>query len=84
MTYYNIVLHYGLERSAGKFSSSGIRGAIIPDLRPEETEPWIRRCDSSDVATVLLVAPSTPSNASRGCGGHPRIRLRVGAHGRYR
>jgi len=60
MTYYNIVLHYGLERSAGKFSSSGIRGAIIPDLALEETEPWIAACDSSDVATVLLVAPSTP------------------------
>jgi tryptophan synthase alpha chain len=60
MTYYNIVLHYGLERSAGKFDSSGIRGAIIPDLALEETAPWIAACDEADVATVLLVAPSTP------------------------
>jgi hypothetical protein len=60
MTYYNIVLHYGLERAAGKFAASGISGAIIPDLPLEETAPWIAACDGADVATVLLVAPSTP------------------------
>jgi tryptophan synthase alpha chain len=60
MTYYNVVLHYGLERSAGKLSSSGIRGAIVPDLALEETEPWIAACNDADVSTVLLVAPSTP------------------------
>jgi tryptophan synthase alpha chain len=61
MTYYNIVLHYGLERCAGKFRSSGISGAIIPDLALEETGPWSAACDAHDVATVLLVAPSTPT-----------------------
>ena len=60
MTYYNIVLHYGLERSAGKLSSSGMSGAIIPDLALEETGPWIAACEGADVATVLLFAPSTP------------------------
>jgi tryptophan synthase alpha chain len=60
MTYYNIVLHYGLERCAGKLRSSGISGAIIPDLALEETGPWRAACDAHDVASVLLVAPSTP------------------------
>jgi tryptophan synthase alpha chain len=60
MTYYNIVLHYGLERAAGKLDASGISGAIIPDLALEETGPWIAACDDADVASVLLVAPSTP------------------------
>jgi len=54
------VLHYGLDRCAGKFSSSGIKGAIVPDLALEETSPWVAACDGADVATVLLVAPSTP------------------------
>jgi tryptophan synthase alpha chain len=62
MTYYNIVLHYGLERAAGKLAASGVRGAIIPDLALEETAPWIDACDAVDVATVLLVAPSTPAD----------------------
>lgn len=60
MTYYNIVLHYGLERAAGKFAASGIHGAIIPDLSLEETDEWMLACDGADVATVLMVAPSTP------------------------
>jgi tryptophan synthase alpha chain len=60
MTYYNIVLHYGLERCAGKLRASRISGAIIPDLALEETGPWTAVCDEADVATVLLVAPSTP------------------------
>lgn len=62
MTYYNIVLHYGLERAAGKLAASGIRGAIVPDLALEETPPWIAACDASDVATILLAAPSTPAD----------------------
>jgi tryptophan synthase alpha chain len=61
MTYYNIMLHYGLDRAAGKLAASGIRGAIVPDLALEETPPWIAACDASDVATILLVAPSTPA-----------------------
>ncbi len=60
MTYYNIVLHYGLERAAGKLQTSGIAGAIIPDLALEETPAWIGACRNVDVATILLVAPSTP------------------------
>jgi tryptophan synthase alpha chain len=60
MTYYNIVLHYGLERCAGKLAATGMSGAIVPDLALEETAPWIAACDGVDVASVLLVAPSTP------------------------
>lgn len=60
MTYYNIFLHYGLDRAAGKLHVSGFSGAIIPDLALEETPPWIDACRDVDVATILLVAPSTP------------------------
>ena len=84
MTYYNIVLHYGLERCAGKFRSSGISGAIIPDLALEETGPWIAACDATDVATVLLVAPSTPPDrVDRLSARTARLRLRLGPDGRH-
>jgi tryptophan synthase alpha chain len=61
MTYFNMFHHYGLERSAGKLHSSGIGGAIVPDLSLEEAEEWKMVCDVKDVATVFLVAPSTSS-----------------------
>jgi tryptophan synthase alpha chain len=60
MTYYNIFLHNGLERAAGQLTNSGISGAIVPDLSLEETDDWRNACDNVDVATILLVAPSTP------------------------
>ncbi|MBW4079268.1 MAG: tryptophan synthase subunit alpha [Acidobacteria bacterium] len=60
MTYYNIFHHYGVERAAGKLQASGISGAIVPDLPIEEGGEWFSACAAHDVATILLVAPSTP------------------------
>jgi tryptophan synthase alpha chain len=60
MTYYNLMLHYGLERAAGRLAGAGVTGAIVPDLTLEESAEWRRACAAHDVATVFLVAPSTP------------------------
>jgi tryptophan synthase alpha chain len=60
MTYYNIFLHYGLERAAAGMREYGISGAIIPDLPLEEANDWRQACYNNDIATVLLVAPSSP------------------------
>jgi tryptophan synthase alpha chain len=60
MTYYNIFLHYGLERSAGRLREFGISGAIVPDLSLEESQEWSAACATHDIATIFLVAPSTP------------------------
>lgn len=62
MTYYNIFHHYGVERAAGKLQSSGITGAIVPDLPLEEGAEWFGACATHDVASILLVAPSTPKD----------------------
>ncbi len=60
MTYFNVFHHYGLDRSAGKLHASGLQGAIVPDIALEESGPWVAACDANDVATIFLVAPSTP------------------------
>jgi len=60
MTYYNLIYRAGHERIAGSMHQSGVRGAIIPDLPLEEAAGWAAAADPQDVATVLLVAPSTP------------------------
>jgi tryptophan synthase alpha chain len=62
MTYFNIFHHYGLERSAGELRASNIIGAIVPDLALEEAADWKLACDANDVASVFLVAPSTPED----------------------
>jgi tryptophan synthase alpha chain len=62
MTYYNLVYRAGHERIAGSMQQSGVTGAILPDLPLEEVGPWAAAADAHDVATVLLVAPSTPED----------------------
>jgi tryptophan synthase alpha chain len=61
MTYYNIVFRAGLRRFARSLADAGVAGAIIPDLPLEEGNEWCAEADEAGVATVLLVAPSTPS-----------------------
>ena len=60
MTYSTLIYRAGHARIAGSMHQSGVSGAIIPDLPLEEVGPWADAADAEDVATVLLVAPSTP------------------------
>jgi tryptophan synthase alpha chain len=60
MTYYNLVFRAGHKRMAQSLASAGVTGAILPDLPIEEIGPWAREADDAGVATVLLVAPSSP------------------------
>lgn len=61
MTYYNLIYRAGHGRIAGLMAESGVSGAIVPDLPLEEVGPWARAADLAGVASVLLVAPSTPA-----------------------
>ena len=65
MTYYNIVFRAGLRRFARSLADAGVAGAIIPDLPLEEGGEWCAEADAAGVATVLLVAPSTPAERAR-------------------
>ena len=57
-------------------------GAIIPDLSLEEVGPWAEEADAAGVATVLLVAPSSPEDrVERDLRPGPGLRLRRGPHG---
>jgi tryptophan synthase alpha chain len=62
MTYYNIVYRAGHKRMASSLAAAGVTGAIIPDLSLEEVDPWAAEADAAGVATILLVAPSSPDD----------------------
>lgn len=65
MTYYNLVYRAGHRRMARSLAAAGIAGTILPDLPLEELGPWAQEADAAGVATVLLVAPSTPEERVR-------------------
>lgn len=62
MTYYNIVFRAGHKRMANSMHAAGVGGAILPDLSLEEVGPWAEEADGAGVATILLVAPSSPDD----------------------
>src|SRR5690625_3697943 len=61
MTYWNVVLQYGLERFAGDLLEAGGNGLITPDITPEAAAEWIALSQETGLERVFLAAPtSTP------------------------
>jgi tryptophan synthase alpha chain len=60
MTYVNLVYRFGYERFAATLVSSGVSGAILPDVPLEESAEWCAAADDAGVETVMLAAPTAP------------------------
>ncbi|MBU0762787.1 MAG: tryptophan synthase subunit alpha [Candidatus Altiarchaeota archaeon] len=60
LTYYNIILQYGLEKFAQKAAYSGLDGIIVPDLPYEESEAFRKTLKKQSVDFIFLVAETTP------------------------
>lgn len=73
MTYWNLVLHRGVERFAAELAQAGGAGLITPDLIPDEAAEWVAAADRHGLDRVFLVAPSsTPErlvHVTRACRG---------------
>ena len=73
MTYWNPVMHYGVDAFSRDLAAAGGAGLITPDLIPDEAGEWLVASDAHGLDRVFIVAPSsTPerlastSAASRG------------------
>ncbi len=61
MTYFNLVLSYGLDKFCQACVDSGIDGLIIPDLLPEEGVPLECAAQEQGIDLIYLLSPtSTP------------------------
>jgi tryptophan synthase alpha chain len=66
MTYWNPVLHYGIDAFARDLAAAGGLGMITPDLIPDEAEGWLAAAEHHDLDRIFLVAPSsTPERLAR-------------------
>jgi tryptophan synthase alpha chain len=59
MTYYNLVMQYGVKEFIKDAKSAGIEGIIIPDLPPEEAVELIRMGKKENFSTIFLAAPTS-------------------------
>lgn len=60
MTYYNILFKRGVPRFAAEMAAAGLRGAIVPDLPPEEAGEYLAAMQQEDLAPIFIFSPTTP------------------------
>jgi tryptophan synthase alpha chain len=59
MTYWNVVLHWGVDAFARDLAAAGGLGMITPDLIPDEASEWLEVSERHDLDRIFLVAPSS-------------------------
>ncbi|MFT4087455.1 MAG: tryptophan synthase subunit alpha [Gordonia sp. (in: high G+C Gram-positive bacteria)] len=59
MSYWNLVLHYGVDAFARDLNAAGGVGLITPNLIPDEGAQWHAASDAHDLDRIYLVAPSS-------------------------
>jgi tryptophan synthase alpha chain len=60
MASYSLVFRRDPERFVADAQRAGFAGVIVPDLPPEEAEPFARLAAGRDFKLILLVTPTTP------------------------
>lgn len=65
MSYYNIPFRYGVNRFVTAMSHGGLRGAIIPDLPPEEGRVYLDAMHAHKLAPILIFSPTTALDRMR-------------------
>jgi tryptophan synthase alpha chain len=61
MSYFNPILHYGIESFLRRAFITGVRGLIIPDIIPEEGGNIARLCTHHNIDLIYLLAPTSDS-----------------------
>jgi len=59
MSYYNIPFRYGIKAFAAAMAACGLRGAIMPDLPPEEGKDYFAAMQAHSLAPILIYSPTT-------------------------
>ena len=60
MTYYNILFKYGVDDFVAKMKDINIKGAIIPDLPPEEGSDYLQAMQNHVLDPVHIFTPNSP------------------------
>lgn len=59
MTYWNMVLQYGVDRYAADLAAAGGAGLITPDITPDSAADWIAASERHGLDRVFLAAPTS-------------------------
>lgn len=65
MTYYNILFRRGVGAFVDRLADAGMRGAIVPDLPPEEAGDYLAAMERRGLAPVFIFTPTTDDGRMR-------------------
>jgi tryptophan synthase alpha chain len=65
MTYYNLILQYGVGAFCQEATESGLDGIIVADLPPEEGQELAAEGRAAGLATIFLLAPTSTEDRIR-------------------
>ncbi len=65
MTYYNILFRHGVARFVDSMAGSGLQGAIVPDLPPEEGGDYIMAMSQKAMHPIFIYSPTTSDERMR-------------------
>ena len=60
MSYYKILFKYGVNHFISDMAKRALKGAIIPDLPPEETKEYSKAMEKHGIAPIFIFSPTTP------------------------
>jgi tryptophan synthase alpha chain len=72
MSYYNVLFRAGVDGFADRMKSSGLCGAIVPDLPPEEGATYMAAMKRADLDPIFIYAPSSDAERMRAIAEHAR------------
>ena len=59
MSYFNIPYRFGIPEFVDTMADIGLKGAIIPDLPPEEGRGYLAEMERRSLAPILIFSPNT-------------------------
>ena len=59
MSYANILYKYGMEKFSDKMMQLNMKGAIVPDIPPEEGDEYINAMKKNSLSPIFIFSPET-------------------------
>lgn len=59
MSYYNVLFKHGTASFVTRMAEANLKGAIVPDLPPEEAQEYLTSMSTSSLAPIFIYSPNT-------------------------
>lgn len=59
MSYTNILYKYGMEKFSDRMANINLKGAIVPDLPPEEGKEYLAAMKKNELSPIYIFSPQT-------------------------